>query len=149
MVGYKQMKKGGCILKKVRGFVLRKISGFIVTFLICLSLSWAQYGLGQNPVSSSAYSSNYIEHPVNPQKEGLGEMAGDLVSGPMELVRDMMSDICYIIGFSLLVIGLFQYRRYRHNPQEVPIGTPLTTLIVGTVLILLPFTYNLVQIMDS
>jgi len=76
---------------------------------------------------------------------GFGAMAGQIVQGPLTIVMNFMNDACYVAGVVLLLVGFNKYLRYRQNPQETPISTPIVYFILGVVVILLPFSYYLVQ----
>lgn len=74
-----------------------------------------------------------------------GKMAGDMVQGPLTLVMNFMDDACYIAGIVFLLVGFNKYLRYRDNPQETPISTPIVYFVLGAVVVLLPLIYYLVQ----
>jgi len=76
---------------------------------------------------------------------GFGRMAGQLVRGPMTVLMNFMDDACYVAGVILLLVCFNKYLRYRENPQETPISTPIVYLILGVGVILLPLAYYLVQ----
>jgi hypothetical protein len=76
---------------------------------------------------------------------GFGRMASHLVRGPMTVLMSFMDDACYVAGVILLLVAFNKYLRYRENPQETPISTPIVYLILGIGVILLPLAYYLVQ----
>ena len=78
--------------------------------------------------------------------EGLGEMADKLVEGPLYGLYGFMKGVCVVVGVSLLIAAFNKYRWYRRNPQEVPISTPIVYVLLGILMIALPFIYYLVDI---
>jgi hypothetical protein len=42
------------------------------------------------------------------------------------------------IGIALLFGSIIQYKNYRNNPSQVPLSRPITLLIFGVILIVLP-----------
>ena len=76
---------------------------------------------------------------------GLGRMASHMIQGPMTILMHFIDDACYVAGIVLLLVGFNKYMRHRQNPQEIPISTPIVYFILGIVIILLPFSYYLVQ----
>lgn len=76
---------------------------------------------------------------------GFGKMAGQLVQGPMTILMSFMDDACYVAGVVLLLVAFNKYLRYRENPQETPISTPIVYLVLGIGIILLPLAYYLAQ----
>lgn len=67
-----------------------------------------------------------------------GDLAQNILTGALS-VESIIYDICIITGIFLVISSFFQYRRFRRNPSEMPIGRPITTLVVGLVLIALTF----------
>lgn len=67
-----------------------------------------------------------------------GDIATSLFGNVMN-IRGMVRAICIIAGTALVLGSLFQYKKHRNNPSEVPLSTPIMTLIVGLALIALAF----------
>lgn len=76
---------------------------------------------------------------------GLGSVAESMVQGPLTIIMNFIDDACYVAGIIMLLVGFNKYLRYRQNPQETPISTPIVYVILGVAIILLPFVYYLVQ----
>ena len=76
---------------------------------------------------------------------GLGTIAHQMVEGPMTIIMGFMDDACYVAGAVLLLVGFTKFLRYRQNPQETPLSTPIVYAILGIGVILLPWAYYLVQ----
>lgn len=67
-----------------------------------------------------------------------GDFAQNVFTGAIT-IRGIIQDACLITGAFLILSSFFQYRRFRRNPSEMPIGRPITTLIVGLILIAITF----------
>jgi hypothetical protein len=76
---------------------------------------------------------------------GLGSMAESMVQGPLTIIMNFINDACYVAGIIMILVGFNKYLRYRQNPQETPISTPIVYFLLGVAIILLPFVYYLVQ----
>lgn len=76
---------------------------------------------------------------------GLGTMAEHMVQGPLTIIMNFIDDACYVAGIIMILVGFNKYLRYRQNPQETPISTPIVYFVLGVAIILLPFVYYLVQ----
>lgn len=71
--------------------------------------------------------------------QSLGSISDYLVNGPLYGIGKLGQAIAFIAGAGFLLAGIFQYKNYRDNPQQVRLSTPITYLILGLVLIALPF----------
>jgi hypothetical protein len=69
---------------------------------------------------------------------GLGAVMGNLIEPAQGLGR-MMNAVCYVIGLGFLLVGLLQYKYHRENPQQVKISTPIVLVLLGVIMIALPF----------
>jgi hypothetical protein len=67
-----------------------------------------------------------------------GIIAADVFSGIMT-IKEIAVNACIIVGAFLILSSFFQYKKYRRNPSEMPIGRPITTLIVGIIIIAVTF----------
>ena len=47
--------------------------------------------------------------------------------------------ICLIGGVGMILGAFLQYKAHRDNPSQVRLGTPIFLLIVGIILIILPY----------
>ena len=70
--------------------------------------------------------------------ESFGDIANTLFGGALS-IKGMVRAICIIAGVALILNSLFQFKKHRNNPSEVPISTPIMTLVVGLGLIALSF----------
>ncbi|MFN7096208.1 MAG: DUF6750 family protein [Gammaproteobacteria bacterium] len=69
---------------------------------------------------------------------GLGDVMGNIV-GPVTGLGHMMNGVCYVIGLGFLLVGLLQYKYHRENPQQIKISTPIILVLLGVIMIALPF----------
>ena len=67
----------------------------------------------------------------------LGDLSDKLLL-PMSLLTSALYNMSLAIGIALLFGSLIQYKNYRNNPSQVPLSRPITLLIFGVILIVLP-----------
>jgi len=73
----------------------------------------------------------------------LGDMA-DWVMGPVNGLGKVLGYICLIGGIGMILGAFLQYKAHRDNPSQVRLTTPVFLLVVGVILIILPFVGILV-----
>ena len=56
----------------------------------------------------------------------------------MSLLTSALYNMSLAIGIALLFGSLIQYKNYRNNPSQVPLSRPITLLVFGVLLIVLP-----------
>lgn len=76
--------------------------------------------------------------PVLAESQGFGEIAENLFSGGI-VIGNLIRAVCIITGVILVFASFLQYKKHRNNPSEVPLSTPIVTLLVGLALIALSF----------
>lgn len=103
--------------------------------VIVLIVTLALFGL-----AASIFAVQYVA-PA-PGSTGIGEVAANMTT-PISAVRYAFNAACYILGAGFLVATLFRYSRFRQNPQEAPMSSIITLLIIALVLIILPLSYDL------
>lgn len=64
------------------------------------------------------------------------------VTGEFKSIGQLMAATAYLAGFGMTIAAIFKFKQHKDNPQQVPMGTPITMLLVGIVLIFLP---NIIQ----
>lgn len=74
--------------------------------------------------------------------EGIGHFAGELVE-PVTILSNFISTGSFIVGIMLLVSALMRYMQYRVNPLASPLSTVIVLLVLGLMLVSLPFVYLL------
>lgn len=69
--------------------------------------------------------------------DSLGGLS-DRVLLPMSLLTSALYNMSLAIGIALLFGALIQYKNYRNNPSQVPLSRPVTLLVFGVILVVLP-----------
>ena len=69
----------------------------------------------------------------------------DNVTGPIEVVSGFVSIGCLIVGISCLFASIVKYFEHRRSPLAVPISTVVWLLIIGILLLVLPFAYMITE----
>jgi intracellular multiplication protein IcmD len=72
----------------------------------------------------------------------IGQMAQSVLV-PVDIMTQLLYKIFYILGAVLVVGSGIQYKAHRDNPQQVPINRPIFLLIIGLVLLAVPFVAQL------
>ncbi|BBB15909.1 Dot/Icm secretion system protein IcmD [Candidatus Rickettsiella viridis] len=72
----------------------------------------------------------------------LGELT-DRMMLPFSVLTSALYNISLAIGIALLFGALIQYKNHKNNPGQVPFSRPITLLIFGVVLIVLPILAKL------
>jgi hypothetical protein len=67
----------------------------------------------------------------------LGDLSDKLLL-PMSLLTSALYNMSLAIGIALLFGAVIQYKNYRNNPSQVPLSRPITLLVFGVVLVVLP-----------
>lgn len=67
----------------------------------------------------------------------LGDLSDKLLL-PMSLLTGGLYNMSLAIGIALLFGSLIQYKNYRNNPSQVPLSRPITLLVFGVILVVLP-----------
>jgi len=75
---------------------------------------------------------------------GLGQVADNLM-GPVDFLSNFVYSACFIVGGGFIFASIIKYFEHKRSPLMVPISTPIFLFIAGLILVLLPFTYLLVQ----
>ncbi len=60
------------------------------------------------------------------------------VTGTFTSIGKLMAATAYLAGFGLTIAAIFKFKQHKDNPQQIPMGTPITMLLVGVALIFLP-----------
>lgn len=72
----------------------------------------------------------------------LGQVANNLMA-PVFILTNFIASISLTIGISFIFASVIKYMQYRVNPLAVPISTVILLLIMGIVLVCLPWMYKL------
>lgn len=66
-----------------------------------------------------------------------GQVAGN-TSDILETVTSIIVAVLYIAAMGVFISATMKYRIHRQNPQQIPLSTPITELILAIVLAALP-----------
>ncbi|MHB1948264.1 MAG: hypothetical protein ACYCQI_09150 [Gammaproteobacteria bacterium] len=78
------------------------------------------------------------------QITGVGKVASNILE-PVLIVSDFVCSASIIIGVSSLFGAFLKYMQHRVNPLAAPMSTVVVMLVVGIVLVALPFVYLLTE----
>lgn len=73
---------------------------------------------------------------------GIGDFAGQFIE-PVNILSNFISSGSLIVGVMLLVAALMRYLQYRVNPLASPLSTVVMFVVLGLMLVALPFVYLL------
>lgn len=74
------------------------------------------------------------------EKLSFGEVAANMTQ-PIEVVTGFVSVGCLIIGVACLFASLVKYFEHRRSPLHVPFSKVVWLIIIGLLLLILPFAY--------
>ncbi|MEI8054391.1 MAG: DUF6750 family protein [bacterium] len=60
------------------------------------------------------------------------------VTSTLGSVLSLITAGAYVAGFGLTIGALFKFKQHKENPQQAPLGTCISMLLVGICLIFLP-----------
>lgn len=83
-------------------------------------------GLGVSLISTAAFGVD------------VDDIAGGLET-PVVILTKVLLFACYVVGAILILGALAQYRNHRQSPKLVPLTTPILLLVLGVVLLLVPY----------
>ncbi len=63
---------------------------------------------------------------------------GNNITSSFEAIGKLITGVSYISGMAMVVVGIFKFKQHMDNPQQIPMGTPITILGVGILLIFFP-----------
>ena len=59
----------------------------------------------------------------------------DTIIGQLKSGREMILQMSFIAGLGFMVAAFFKFKQHKDNPTQVPIGNPLTYLLIGLLLL--------------
>lgn len=72
------------------------------------------------------------------EAKSFGEIAGNLLSGAI-LLTDFLHAVCLALGIGFVIYSFVTYQTHRQNPKLMPLDRPIIYLVLGLVLIAIPF----------
>lgn len=79
----------------------------------------------------------FAADPATPASGTLGDLA-TTATGSAKGIIGLILAICYIIGLTLVIIGLLKLKAHREAPTQVPISTGIVMLLLGSAMLFLP-----------
>lgn len=66
--------------------------------------------------------------------DNLGTIANN-VTGSFESFGKLLIALAYVVGFGFVIFGVVGLKRWRDNPQQVQLATPIVMIMIGAVLV--------------
>jgi Ca2+/H+ antiporter len=76
------------------------------------------------------------------RSQGVGRVATNMME-PVTILANFIGSMSIVIGLSFLLGAVVKYSQHRMNPMAVPISTVVLLLIMGVLLVSVPFAYKL------
>jgi len=64
----------------------------------------------------------------------VNDVANTLIS-QLQSGREMILTLSFIAGLGFMIAAFFKFKQHKDNPTQVPIGNPLTYLLIGLLLL--------------
>lgn len=78
------------------------------------------------------------------QDMALGDVASSII-GPVGILNNFIGSASIVIGLACLFGSFFRYMQYRVNPLASPLSSVILLLVLGLVLLGLPFIYLIIE----
>jgi len=75
------------------------------------------------------------------EPKGLGDIAQHITQSFRSLGKLIIAT-AYLAGLGFAVAGVFKFKQHRDNPTQIPLGTPLSLLGIGVVLVFMPSLFG-------
>jgi len=79
----------------------------------------------------------FAQTSISSDGQTVGDIAGNITNS-LQDVSKLAEAIAWVAGFFMGLGALFKFKAYRDNPQQTPLGTPITWLAIAVFLIFLP-----------
>lgn len=73
---------------------------------------------------------------------GIGDIAENMME-PVSVLSNFIGSASLIVGICALFAAFLRYMQHRVNPLSAPLGSVIMLIIIGIVLLCLPFIYKL------
>lgn len=71
----------------------------------------------------------------------IGDLATN-ITGSFGGLTQLIIGTAYVAGIGFGVAAIFKFKQHKDNPQQVPIGNPITMLAISAALVFLPGIYS-------
>lgn len=75
--------------------------------------------------------------------ETLGTMASQL-TGTFTSVGNAITALSYIAGLGFAIAAILQFKQHKENPSQIPIGKPISQVLIAAALLFLPSMFSAV-----
>jgi hypothetical protein len=79
-----------------------------------------------------------------PHGIGAGKVATNLME-PVSILANFIGSMSIVVGISCLFASVLKYMQHRVNPLVAPISTVIMLLVMGIILLCLPWAYKLTE----
>ena len=119
------------------GLIFRIVISVMFIFLPTYIASAAEtLSIGDGKQLSSQFC-NTEKHVVVVSKKDAGDIAKN-IENSLWGVKNFAEAFAYVAGFFMGMGSLFKFKAYKDNPQQTPLGTPVTWLGISVFMIFLP-----------
>lgn len=56
------------------------------------------------------------------------------ITGALSSIMELVSMVAYVAGFIFFLAAVFKFKQHKDNPTQVPVGTPLSMLVMSAAL---------------
>ncbi|WP_019215449.1 hypothetical protein [Legionella tunisiensis] len=74
----------------------------------------------------------------------LGEMS-DSITQNFESLERLIGAAAYIAGLAFSVCAIMKFKQHKDNPMRIPIGTPISLVFIGAILLFLPSLLEIIE----
>lgn len=93
-------------------------------------------------VMAAALSPEALAQSAPPTSgQSLGQISANITDS-LKGVQVLAEAIAYVGGFFMGLGALFKLKAYKDNPQQTPLSTPITWLVIAVLLIALPSVFG-------
>lgn len=64
---------------------------------------------------------------------GIGGIASN-VNTQLKSIATLVGQVAFVAGMLFFVAGIFKFKQHKDNPTQVPVGTPLTMIVISAAL---------------
>ena len=64
---------------------------------------------------------------------GVGGIA-TTVNAQLEQIAQLVAQVAFVAGMLFFVAAIFKFKQHKDNPTQVPVGTPLTMVVISAAL---------------
>lgn len=72
---------------------------------------------------------------------GIGSIASGIVT-QFKALGQLILAIAFLAGIGFIMAAIFKFKQHKDNPTQITLGTPISMLVIGAVLVFLPSLIN-------